>query len=111
MSLGYGFIEFDSHERAKYSLDSLAGQPVPSAPGKAFKLKWAERRVSLVVILFYFSILHSSKYKALNVFAVIFRGRERGRRFNQLVMIFRFSLETWLHTSMKKRLHMLSSQS
>ena len=39
--MGYGFIEFESHEEASAALKSLNGKEMPSAPNKVFKLNWA----------------------------------------------------------------------
>ena len=39
--MGYGFIEFETHEEASIVLKSLNGKPMPNAQNKVFKLNWA----------------------------------------------------------------------
>ena len=39
--VGFGFVEFPSHEIAKSIFTTLNGAPVPNSQGKVFKLNWA----------------------------------------------------------------------
>lgn len=40
ISQGYGFIEFESNDTAKFVMDSLNGKGIPNS-NKIFKLNWA----------------------------------------------------------------------
>eukprot|EP00736_Rhodelphis_marinus_P002617 Rmarinus@m.25146 len=42
-SLGYGFVDFRTHEAAKKVLELWNGSPVPGASNKVFKLNWASQ--------------------------------------------------------------------
>jgi len=44
VSVGYGFVEFDSHDNAKSILEAWNGQPIPGMGGRQLKLNWGERR-------------------------------------------------------------------
>jgi hypothetical protein len=41
LASGYGFLETDSYETANRILNSYSGKPIPSLPGRIYRLNWS----------------------------------------------------------------------